>query len=615
MKIMRNILCSALLCTGWLFGTANAQEKVAEVKTVGADCTKAVLSLEQPNPDALYHLAARFIVQNLPEYNSYSCSFSDSTAEKIDLQTELTNVASWLIVVDVSDPDGRRDIIKASKATAKMLVDRIDETSHSPFRLLTLARDLEEVRGTENILDWLAKKPSVQDKANTNLWIGLTRALREQMPETSKGLYENLPRGVILISDGVDESPQASAESNFELLIQEANKMGVPIHTIAFPHKDSGRSDTERHKGFNALQRLSMRTNGHYITYDKLFNYGKQWVLKLSEADQELRTLLSKTAADVLKLSIPLDELKGGKELSLQLRRGNREQAAKFNIKQADLAPVYGNLALIHIFREQSVIKEADIDPSNSAYRDAATKLGELVKKYLFGMPNRAEIFSFTTVDSSFAERVRKILDHVDATPALKEESDFLYQIGNYIINKKADLPQPTTKSDTTNVVVNTSSSSSAASQSEAEEEEGLQSWVWWFVAAGGGTMLILFFALMARIAGGNRGAAAPVAQAAPRAKALAMLVNKNNPSQSWPITKNMVTVGRSGANDVSMPDLAHVSSQHCTIRRGSNGTWQITDNHSTNGLVINGSKVTSATLNNGTVITIGDHKLEFRIL
>lgn len=605
MKIMRNILCSALLCTGWLFGTANAQEKVAEVKTVGADCTKAVLFSSENRQS----LIARFVVQNMPEYNSYSCSFSDSSAEKIDLRTVANDVASWLIVVDVSDPRGRNKIIINSKLTALALRDMIDQTANSPFKILTLARDLEEIENDRERRDWGSLNPSVQDKSNTNLWIGLTRALREHMPEAAKNDYKNLPRGVILISDGVDES--TSSPQDFELLVQEANKMGVPVHTIAFPHKDDTVRYNQkfRHSGFDALQRLSMRTNGHYLTYEKI------WNLEVPECRNELANLLSKTAADILELTIPFDELKGGKELSLQLRKGNRDEVAKFNIKQSDLAPVYGNLALERLFELQKDISADDVNPNDSTYRETATKLGALIKHFLLSMPNRAEIFSFTTVDSSFAERVRKILDHVDATPALKEENDFLFQIGNYVINKKADLPQPTTKSDTTNVVVSTTAGSSAASKSEAEEEEGLQSWVWWFVAAGGGTMLILFFALMARIAGGNRVTAAPVAQAAPRAKAIAMLVNKNNPSQSWPITKNMVTVGRSSANDVSMPDLAHVSSQHCTIRRGSNGTWQITDNHSTNGLVINGSKVTSATLNNGTVITIGDHKLEFRIL
>lgn len=608
MKRARKYFYSALLCTACFFGVSTAQEKVAEVKTDGATCTKAVLSAEESGDVNNSYLVAKFIVQGLPEYNSYNCSFSSASTEKVDLRTEMSDIASWLIVVDVSDPQGRNHILVDSKLIAQRLLELMSQQSNRC--LLTLARDLKVVEQGKNLKDWVSLSPTIVDKSNTYLWIGLARALREYMPDTSAGEYTNLPRGVILISDGVDES--TTSQQDFELLVQEANKMGVPIHAIAFPHKDSSGkySQKHRHSGFDAMQNLAMRTNGTYLSYEDIPEPNTPGT------DEKLQNLLRKTSADILRLSIPLSELKGGEELHLNLRQGNRTQVARFSINQTDLAPVYGNLALKYLYACSRGLASA-----SEKDEEAVAEFGNMVKNFMLTLPNRNEIFSFTTVDTSFAERVHQILNHIDANPALLEDKKLGYLIGNYILNTKATLPQPEEKTASPNVVVNTHNNPSSSSLINSEEDDDIQSWVWWFVAAGGGTMLILFFVLLARIAGGgngrggnggNGGNGGSGSRGTEAGRKLAMLINKDNPGQTWDITKPMVTVGRAAGNDIVLP-FSHVSGQHCTIRRGSNGMWQITDNQSTNGITINGSKVSSATLTGGTVITIATLRLEFR--
>ena len=68
------------------------------------------------------------------------------------------------------------------------------------------------------------------------------------------------------------------------------------------------------------------------------------------------------------------------------------------------------------------------------------------------------------------------------------------------------------------------------------------------------------------------------------------------------------LTVGRNAA--LSLAD-EEVSRRHATIYVGSDGGLHIRDEGSTNGTMVDGKKVTDAALTTGSVITVGDSRLE----
>ena len=72
-------------------------------------------------------------------------------------------------------------------------------------------------------------------------------------------------------------------------------------------------------------------------------------------------------------------------------------------------------------------------------------------------------------------------------------------------------------------------------------------------------------------------------------------------------------SLGRSQLCDVVLEDPT-VSNLHAVIR-WENGYWEIQDNHSTNGVSLNGKKVSRAVFENSDVLTIGNIKMIFRVL
>lgn len=72
-------------------------------------------------------------------------------------------------------------------------------------------------------------------------------------------------------------------------------------------------------------------------------------------------------------------------------------------------------------------------------------------------------------------------------------------------------------------------------------------------------------------------------------------------------------SLGRSQLCDVVLEDPT-VSNLHAIIR-WENGCWEIQDNRSTNGISVNGKKVTRTVFENSDVIVVGSIKMIFRVL
>jgi adenylate cyclase len=80
---------------------------------------------------------------------------------------------------------------------------------------------------------------------------------------------------------------------------------------------------------------------------------------------------------------------------------------------------------------------------------------------------------------------------------------------------------------------------------------------------------------------------------------------------QVYSLLKDEVTVGRSSENDVVLNDFS-VSRRHATLTRADD-KWKVRDNHSTNGVKINGRSVPDGLIEDGDQLSIGTFTLTLR--
>jgi pSer/pThr/pTyr-binding forkhead associated (FHA) protein len=70
------------------------------------------------------------------------------------------------------------------------------------------------------------------------------------------------------------------------------------------------------------------------------------------------------------------------------------------------------------------------------------------------------------------------------------------------------------------------------------------------------------------------------------------------------------IHIGRAASNDITLPHSS-VSRSHALLE-GQRDAWVVTDQHSANGVLVNGVRIEHAELKSGDVIGLGDIKLRF---
>lgn len=87
------------------------------------------------------------------------------------------------------------------------------------------------------------------------------------------------------------------------------------------------------------------------------------------------------------------------------------------------------------------------------------------------------------------------------------------------------------------------------------------------------------------------------------------ILIHEGAVLKEFPLDKERTTIGRKPHNDIQLDDPT-VSGQHAAVLMLQNA--YVEDLNSTNGVILNGKKVTRRQLNHGDVIRIGRHELKF---
>ncbi len=90
-----------------------------------------------------------------------------------------------------------------------------------------------------------------------------------------------------------------------------------------------------------------------------------------------------------------------------------------------------------------------------------------------------------------------------------------------------------------------------------------------------------------------------------------AYLISNDGSDKRYPITRTICRIGRSKDNELSLDDTS-ISRRHAEIHRNSDGTFDIIDMNSMNGVYINNEKVGKAELHEGDILEIGDFFLHF---
>ena len=592
-------------------------------------------------------LRTQFLVKALPPYNNYKVTAGDANLDNntADLKTTTQQLASWLIVVDVSDPAGRKQTINASACVAARLVSLMSPMSN--VRILAMAGAQETVgvkdehydnlgslmtegelnatpiavidkgqiqfghAGFAQIITGLTAAQSVHQDS-TYLWIGLSRALKEQMPRCASGFNQNMPKGVILISDGVDESTDSS--ENLKNLIATSKELGIPIHTIAFPHKDHSKNKSLLHKGFDALQKLANDTNGGFLNYASDISDPNNL-----DCIKRLDHLLKRTSASVLELEVPITDVPSASSLRVTLQSG-KSNVGIMTVPQEKVGTVVAEHAMLCLYQtKQQALKEQLTEDSTRAL---ITGMAKIFADRILPLRNYQELFETTQVNADFANRVQQFLQHIDKYEALRNSSDISIEAAFCMMDYKRPLPEPPTGDThvTANVQTGPISSGSSTSSADDYETDAFKSWVWWTLGLGGVCFFIVLFLLIIRTLTRSdeydtaEDAGSPASSRASAAPVLASLVDVNNPSRCWDISKTTVTVGRGTAADVRLPS-DHVSSLHFALTRNTSGQWIIKDTNSTNGTAVNGTMITASTpINNGDTITLADMQLAFRL-
>ena len=88
-------------------------------------------------------------------------------------------------------------------------------------------------------------------------------------------------------------------------------------------------------------------------------------------------------------------------------------------------------------------------------------------------------------------------------------------------------------------------------------------------------------------------------------------LILPDGSDQEIGIAKSEVTVGRGTDNDIVIKD-GRVSRSHARVEFGAQGKVKVIDTGSTNGVLVNGVKVTETTINSGDIIELGGSKIRY---
>lgn len=139
-------------------------------------------------------------------------------------------------------------------------------------------------------------------------------------------------------------------------------------------------------------------------------------------------------------------------------------------------------------------------------------------------------------------------------------------------------------------------------------DNQAINLWLWYGLPAA--FIIIIIFILITLFLLWNRRPETKIISDS-NYKPYAYLIADDGSETRYPITRTIWRIGRSKDNELTLNDTS-LSRRHAEIHRNSNGTFDIIDMNSMNGVYINNEKIGKAELHEGDVLEIGDIFLHF---
>ncbi len=625
-------------------------------------CTKAVVSgqLTKEEDSVKVQLYCDFASANKAKVRGLNAAFGPSRIG-IKNPDHIVKGGVWAIVVDDSDPKGRRAVIPEEIALAGGINQLV--SNQSRVALFSLALNLEmraasakwNRSGTDskvlipsgrtggdslqqfvnvcfNDWNWNVKGGPVfrgrdmASKLNTNLWAGLYSLIDQHLLKQKSGEYADAPLNIVLLSDGVDESKSGNLQS----LIQLAQKHGVRIHTIAFPFKSSNlKVDSSLQKGYSDLYELSGKTGGKHYSVDaktyRLEDVGTKLIAMIHE--NELAEFVFQFNSEEMYAAFENDGTPDS--LVVYFCNENNDAVGNAIISAKDMTRFYVNSRLKWIQKMteycQVILvtkaKEGSLDKEQLEER--LKELGSVMMTVI-NVSGMQHDMNVVEVNGKFKTLLADLTKFFEQNPGVAHSAEAPLLVGKFLIGiiQLEDLRQSTVNNNEPSapVVVNSGVSVPVEDDEDAERSTVLD-WVWWILGLCGSVVCVLIFYCIYRSMSKPKGKSqrvivksVPVSstQQPVKEQALASLINTANIAQSWKVLKPNCRVGRRASNDISLP-FTYVSATQFILTRDSAGQWELRESNPTNSTMVNGIRVNAATrLHNGDKIKIGTLEMEF---
>ncbi len=577
-------------------------------------------------------------------------------------QTATAKGGVWAIVVDDSDPKGRRAVIPREIMLAAGINQLISDQSRVALYSLALKLEMRAssakwnrsgddskvlipsgrtggdgfsqfISVCFNDWNWNAKgSPAFSghggaSKLNTNLWAGLYSLIDQHLLKQKSGEYADAPLNIVLLSDGVDEGKSGNLQS----LIQLAQKHDVRIHTIAYPFKSSSshRVDASLQKGYSDLYELSGKTGGKHYSVDAV-SY------RLEEAETKLTTMIHENELAEFVFQFNFNEMYAAFEndgtpdaLAVYFCNENNDAVGSAIISAKDMTRFYVNSRLKWIQKMTEYYRAMLVTKAKEGTLDKdllAEKLKELgsVMMTVINVSGMQHDMNVVEVNGKFKTLLSDLTKFFEQNPGVAHSAEAPLLVGKFLIGiiQLEDLRQSTVSNNEPNSPVVVNSGVSVPTEVDEDTERSIVlDWVWWILGLCGSVVCVLIFYCIYRSMSKPKGKAqrvivksvsVPSAPTPAGERVLASLTNTSNNGQSWKVLKSSCSVGRRASNDISLP-YTHVSGTQFILTRDSAGQWELRDTNSTNGTMVNGIRVSAATrLRNGDKISIGPLEMEF---
>ena len=140
-------------------------------------------------------------------------------------------------------------------------------------------------------------------------------------------------------------------------------------------------------------------------------------------------------------------------------------------------------------------------------------------------------------------------------------------------------------------------------------DNQAINLWLWYGLPAA--FIIIIVFILITLFLLWNRNPVSKDSSTNSDYKPYAYLIAEDGKETRYPITRTIWRIGRSKNNELSLNETS-LSRRHAEIHRNSDGTFDIIDMNSMNGVYINNEKIGKAELHEGDIVEIGDIFLRF---